>query len=284
MRDAGYEVGVTAGDAGDAALLRLRARGRVGDRGRPAAAAHHPHARATRRARCASASRAHPVLFSGDTLFPGGPGNTKFEGGDFPTIIRSIEDRLFSPIPADTHRDARPRRRHHDRRRAPAPPGVGRPGLVAGTFRPDGAARSDQVPAVHLAAVAPGADRGRAPPHPRRGRLRARPRIAAPMAVHRPAGRGQGRLRSGAGGGHRGRVPGPWPGARTGQGAEGPHEDGPGPPRRGGRLRVPAQREDSPLRAARSRRGRRGRTPAWPPPTSGTARCGGPDRTPTTRT
>jgi glyoxylase-like metal-dependent hydrolase (beta-lactamase superfamily II) len=43
-----------------------------------------------------------PVVFSGDTLFPGGPGNTKFEGGDFPTIIRSIEDRLFSNLPADT--------------------------------------------------------------------------------------------------------------------------------------------------------------------------------------
>ena len=43
-----------------------------------------------------------PVLFSGDTLFPGGPGATKFEGGDFPTIIRSIEDRLFSPFAADT--------------------------------------------------------------------------------------------------------------------------------------------------------------------------------------
>ena len=44
----------------------------------------------------------HPVLFSGDTLFPGGAGNTKFEGGDFPTIIRSIEDRLFRPLAADT--------------------------------------------------------------------------------------------------------------------------------------------------------------------------------------
>jgi glyoxylase-like metal-dependent hydrolase (beta-lactamase superfamily II) len=43
-----------------------------------------------------------PLLFSGDTLFPGGPGATKFPGGDFPTIIRSIEDRLFSPLPADT--------------------------------------------------------------------------------------------------------------------------------------------------------------------------------------
>jgi glyoxylase-like metal-dependent hydrolase (beta-lactamase superfamily II) len=37
-----------------------------------------------------------PVLFSGDTLFPGGPGATSFPGGDFETIIRSIEDRLFT--------------------------------------------------------------------------------------------------------------------------------------------------------------------------------------------
>jgi len=43
-----------------------------------------------------------PVLFSGDTLFPGGPGNTSFEGGDFPTIIRSIDDRLFSKLAPDT--------------------------------------------------------------------------------------------------------------------------------------------------------------------------------------
>jgi glyoxylase-like metal-dependent hydrolase (beta-lactamase superfamily II) len=43
-----------------------------------------------------------PILFSGDTLFPGGPGNTKYEGGDFPTIIHSIEDRIFAPLPGDT--------------------------------------------------------------------------------------------------------------------------------------------------------------------------------------
>ncbi len=36
-----------------------------------------------------------PLLFSGDTLFPGGPGATHFDGGDFPTIISSIEERLF---------------------------------------------------------------------------------------------------------------------------------------------------------------------------------------------
>jgi glyoxylase-like metal-dependent hydrolase (beta-lactamase superfamily II) len=43
-----------------------------------------------------------PLLLSGDTLFPGGPGNTSFEGGDFGTIIRSIEDRIFSRFGADT--------------------------------------------------------------------------------------------------------------------------------------------------------------------------------------
>jgi glyoxylase-like metal-dependent hydrolase (beta-lactamase superfamily II) len=43
----------------------------------------------------------HPVLFSGDTLFPGGPGNTSLPGGDFARIIESIDRRLFS-LPADT--------------------------------------------------------------------------------------------------------------------------------------------------------------------------------------
>lgn len=37
----------------------------------------------------------HPVLLSGDTLFPGGPGNTRLPGGDFATIIRSIDEVLF---------------------------------------------------------------------------------------------------------------------------------------------------------------------------------------------
>jgi len=42
-----------------------------------------------------------PLLFSGDTLFPGGPGNTSFEGGDFTTIIHSIDTLLFT-LPAET--------------------------------------------------------------------------------------------------------------------------------------------------------------------------------------
>jgi glyoxylase-like metal-dependent hydrolase (beta-lactamase superfamily II) len=43
----------------------------------------------------------HPVLFSGDTLFPGGPGNTSFPGSSFDRIIQSIDRRLFT-LPPDT--------------------------------------------------------------------------------------------------------------------------------------------------------------------------------------
>lgn len=43
-----------------------------------------------------------PILFTGDTLFPGGPGNTTFEGGDFSAIITSIEDRLYRVYANDT--------------------------------------------------------------------------------------------------------------------------------------------------------------------------------------
>jgi glyoxylase-like metal-dependent hydrolase (beta-lactamase superfamily II) len=41
----------------------------------------------------------HPVVFSGDTLFPGGAGNTSFAGGDFAQIIESIDRRLFTLPP-----------------------------------------------------------------------------------------------------------------------------------------------------------------------------------------
>ena len=42
-----------------------------------------------------------PLLFTGDTLFPGGPGNTKLNGGSFETIINSI-DNLLLVYPHDT--------------------------------------------------------------------------------------------------------------------------------------------------------------------------------------
>ena len=44
-----------------------------------------------------------PVLFSGDTLFPGGPGNTAGRYGDFPTIIDSIRHKLFDVLDPKTH-------------------------------------------------------------------------------------------------------------------------------------------------------------------------------------
>jgi len=42
-----------------------------------------------------------PLLFSGDTLFPGGPGATHFPGSSFEQIIQSIDQRLFT-FPAET--------------------------------------------------------------------------------------------------------------------------------------------------------------------------------------
>jgi glyoxylase-like metal-dependent hydrolase (beta-lactamase superfamily II) len=41
-----------------------------------------------------------PLLFSGDTLFPGGAGNTSFKNASFDQIIESIDRRLFT-LPDD---------------------------------------------------------------------------------------------------------------------------------------------------------------------------------------
>jgi len=101
VRDAGYDVGVTAADAKmlpaydsvleDSSVIKV-GRLRLHTIATPG---HTPGSMCFR-------LEGSPVVFSGDTLFPGGPGNTSFEGGDFAAIIRSIEDRLFSPLPADT--------------------------------------------------------------------------------------------------------------------------------------------------------------------------------------
>jgi glyoxylase-like metal-dependent hydrolase (beta-lactamase superfamily II) len=100
LRDAGYDVAVTSADADmlpsydstiddedviEVGRLRLRAHLTPG---------HTPGSV------CFTVDET-PLLFSGDTLFPGGPGNTSFPGGDFETIIRSLEQRLFT-LPDDT--------------------------------------------------------------------------------------------------------------------------------------------------------------------------------------
>jgi len=41
------------------------------------------------------------VLFSGDTLFPGGPGATRWDYSDFGQIMDSLEKRLFPRLPDD---------------------------------------------------------------------------------------------------------------------------------------------------------------------------------------
>ena len=50
---------------------------------------------------CCLYDAANGVLFSGDTLFNGGPGATGRSFSDFPTIIASIRDRLLV-LPGDT--------------------------------------------------------------------------------------------------------------------------------------------------------------------------------------
>jgi len=95
LRKAGYEVGITAEDAPmlagsdfvleddsaiDVGRLRLRTIFTPG---------HTPGS-------MCFLLEGSPVLFGGDTLFPGGPGKTTNPGGHFPTIIRSIEERLFT--------------------------------------------------------------------------------------------------------------------------------------------------------------------------------------------
>ncbi len=40
-----------------------------------------------------------PLLFTGDTLFPGGPGNTSTPGASFEQILASIDRRLFTMPP-----------------------------------------------------------------------------------------------------------------------------------------------------------------------------------------
>jgi glyoxylase-like metal-dependent hydrolase (beta-lactamase superfamily II) len=99
LRDAGYSVHVTAGDAGmlpsydelldddsviEVGRLRLHTILTPG---------HTPGS-------MCFLLEGSPIVFTGDTLFPGGPGNTRFENASFDQIIESIDRRLFT-LPED---------------------------------------------------------------------------------------------------------------------------------------------------------------------------------------
>ena len=101
VRDAGISVAVTSADAGMLPsydlILEDEESIQVGDlRVKTLTTPGH-----TRGSICFDVEGTN-LLFTGDTLFPGGPGNTSFEGGDFPTIIESIERRIFAKFDPDT--------------------------------------------------------------------------------------------------------------------------------------------------------------------------------------
>jgi glyoxylase-like metal-dependent hydrolase (beta-lactamase superfamily II) len=102
MREAGYEVAVANADAGmlkdvgydvfieDAQIIEV---GKI-----RIETIHNPgHTPGSVSFKVIDA----PLLFSGDTLFPGGPGATHFPGSSFEQIIQSIDQRLFT-FPAET--------------------------------------------------------------------------------------------------------------------------------------------------------------------------------------
>src|SRR5437588_177399 len=100
VRDAGIEVGITAEDAKmlpsydfvledesviEVGRLRLHTILNPG---------HTPGSMSFR-------LEGSPILFSGDTLFPGGPGNTEGDAGRFAQIIEQVDRKLFT-LPPET--------------------------------------------------------------------------------------------------------------------------------------------------------------------------------------
>ncbi len=85
LKDVGYDVFIDDAEVVEVGRLRLHA-------------IHNPgHTPGSVSFRVEGA----PLLFTGDTLFPGGPGATGYAGGDFAAIIDSIDNLLFT-LPAHT--------------------------------------------------------------------------------------------------------------------------------------------------------------------------------------
>ena len=103
LKDVGYDVFLDDAEVIEVGRLRLHAIHTPG-----------PHAGLD----LVQGRAARPLLFTGDTLFPGGPGNTAFHGGDF-----DDDHRLDRPAPVHV-----PRR--HDRAARPRTP------AILGTERP----------------------------------------------------------------------------------------------------------------------------------------------------
>ena len=143
VRDAGISVAVTAADAGMLPsydlLLTDDEQLTVGDlRIRTLSTPGH-----TPGSIC-FAVEGTPLLFTGDTLFPGGPGNTATDLGDFDSIITSIDRRIFAAFDPTTlvfpgHGSATT-----VGKREPSPPGVGGPWVVARAGERRAVSRADR--------------------------------------------------------------------------------------------------------------------------------------------
>jgi glyoxylase-like metal-dependent hydrolase (beta-lactamase superfamily II) len=85
LKDVGYDVFITDAQVIEVGKLRLEAIHNPGHT--PGSVSFKVHDA--------------PLLFTGDTLFPGGPGATHFPGSSFETIIQSLDNRLFT-FPGNT--------------------------------------------------------------------------------------------------------------------------------------------------------------------------------------
>ena len=89
------------------------------------------HARVDRAALPRPGPGGAPHLFTGDSLFPGGVGNTRGNAEDFASLIDDVEHKLFDRLPDETWFYPGHGKDSHAGRRAAGAAGVARPRLVA---------------------------------------------------------------------------------------------------------------------------------------------------------